>query len=107
MGRTLLCAALLIAAASFTSSAEASPRSPGVNHRQHRQAARIHHGVRSGELTRAEAHRLRHLQRNVRRDERRAKHDGELSLRERARLHRDLNRSSRAIYRLKQNDRDR
>jgi hypothetical protein len=76
---------------------------PGVNHRQAHQRARIAHGMRCGELTRAEAVRLRAGQRQIRRAERRARADGFVSGRERARIHRLQNRESRAIYRLKHN----
>jgi hypothetical protein len=73
----------------------------GVNARQHRQQARIVHGVRSGELTRREAARLEARERHIRREERRYRADGVLGPRERADLNRDLNRTSRSIRRQK------
>jgi hypothetical protein len=72
---------------------------PGVNHRQARQHARIAHGVASGELTARERARLAAEQRAIAAEERFYKRDGGLSARERADLHRDLNRASRHIYR--------
>ena len=54
-------------------------RTPLVRQRQQNQQRRIGRGVRSGELT----------------------------ARERAKLHRELNQSSRHIYRAKHNERDR
>jgi hypothetical protein len=78
--------------------AAAGTRDPGVNQRQHNQQHRIQQGVKSGELTRGEAHRLAAEQRHIRREEARYKSDGTLTPAERADLHRDLNRSSRHIY---------
>jgi hypothetical protein len=101
--KTLVMSAILLLA--FASLAHAG--APGVNHRQAHQNARIHQGVASGELTRAEAARLRAGQRHIRRDERRAKADGVVTARERAHLNRMLNHESRAIARLKHNARTR
>ncbi len=74
---------------------------PGVNKRQRNQKKRIVQGMRSGELTAREAGRLRKEQAKIRREERRFKSDGMLTERERVKLHRDLNRSSKHIYRQK------
>src|SRR3712207_9493315 len=82
------------------------PRTPGINRRQHRQQDRIFQGVRSGELTRGEFWRLERSAREIRRDERRARADGVVTARERARLHRELNRESRMIYRAKHNEKE-
>lgn len=79
-------------------SAQARPQDPGVEARQQHQQQRIGQGVRSGELTRGEANRLRHEQRDIRQEERRYMADGHLSRAERADLHRDQNRASRHIY---------
>ena len=78
----------------------AAPATADVNGREHRQRVRIREGVRSGELNRREAASLRAQQAAIRAEEafyRRT--GGRLSARERAELHRDLNRSSRSIYR--------
>lgn len=75
--------------------------------RQHRQKARIHQGVSSRELTEGEAARLRSEQRRIRRSERRAEADGDVSAREKRRLERRQDKASRDIHRLKQNERDR
>jgi len=72
---------------------------PGVDRRERRQQARIRHGVRSGSLTRREAHRLRRQQALTRALEARAKADGRVTARERVRLQRRENRTSRRIYR--------
>ena len=102
--RLLLSVAALVLAASVAS---AHPATPRVDRREARQHARIAQGVQSGELTRAEARRLRAAQRHIHRMERRAKADGVVTMRERARLNRALNHESRAIRRLKHNQRDR
>ncbi|MEW5891102.1 MAG: hypothetical protein AB1768_19160 [Pseudomonadota bacterium] len=82
----------------FSTPAQAGTRDPAVNHRQHHQQQRIAQGVRSGELTRGEVRHLAREQRAIRAEERAYKADGHLTARERADLHRDLNRSSRHIY---------
>ena len=84
--------------------ASAGDRDPGVNRRQHRQQARIEQGVKSGELTPRETHRLKAEQRAIRHEERAYKADGQLTGRERADLHRDLNAASRDIYRQKHDE---
>ncbi len=72
-----------------------------VNARQKAQAARIHAGVISGELSRREAVRLRAEQAAIRAEERAYRRDGVLSPWERADLARDRNRASRHIARQK------
>lgn len=79
----------------------------GINARQHREQHRIFRGIRNGELTRREAGRLEARLLGIRRAERRARSDGYLSPRERARLHHRLNRESRAIYRQTHDGQDR
>jgi hypothetical protein len=96
---------LLVAALAFTSVAEAQTRTPVINHRQHTQSRRINRGVRSGELTRNEARRLRTDERRISRDKRLARASGHVSPAERQRLRREENRTSRAIYRDKHNRR--
>jgi uncharacterized membrane protein YebE (DUF533 family) len=85
----------------------ASAGTPRIDRREARQHARISQGVRSGELTRGEAMRLRAGQRHVYRMERRAKADGLVTRRERARITHAQNHQSRRIYRLKHNGRER
>jgi hypothetical protein len=82
-------------------------RDPRVNARQHNQHARIHQGVKSGELTRREAHKVREEQRDVRQLERAYKSDGKLTHRERADLHHEQNQASRDIYRQKHDAQER
>jgi hypothetical protein len=106
--KTLRVLMLTVAVAMLaTTVASANPITPRVDRREARQHARIQQGVRSGELTRGERLRLGEGQMHVRRMERRAKSDGVVTPRERARLGHAQNRQSRHIYRLKHNDRTR
>jgi len=93
--------AIILGAFVLAPVAQAGNKSPGVNKREHHQVKRIKQGAKSGELTRRETHRLAHEQAHIRAKEARFKADGELTTRERVKLHRDLNRSSRHIYRQK------
>lgn len=93
--------AVLIAAAFPVASAYAATRDPGVNQRQHNQQQRIQQGVRSGELTRNETRNLQGQAREIRREERNYKADGNFTRAERADVHRDLNHMSRDIRREK------
>jgi hypothetical protein len=78
-----------------SAAAEAGP----INRREHRQIARIIHGVRSGALTKRETARLMAEQARIRLMEQRFRRSGHgLSAWEYARLQRVLNRSSQHIY---------
>jgi hypothetical protein len=94
----VLASVLFVITCSIVSAQDNTPR---VDKRQDRQQARIREGIGSGEVTRAEARRLRAEQRHIRRAERRAKADGEVTVRERARLERRQNKVSRDIRRQK------
>lgn len=99
---TILKTTLAVALSTMVlSSTYAGTRDPGVNKRQHNQHARIHDGVKSGELAHSEAKALRSEQRGIRAEEREFKSDGVLTHSERRELHRDLNESSRDIRREK------
>jgi hypothetical protein len=83
--------------------AEAQVRGKAKTQRQ-----RINQGVRSGELTRAEAANLRNDQREIRQDVRAAKtDDGVITRDERQDIRQDQRQASRKIYRKKNNARDR
>jgi hypothetical protein len=84
-----------------------STHDPVVNKRQRHQQKRIVQGIRSGELTRGEVLRLEKEQARIRREERRFKADGVLTKRERIKLHRDLDRASRHIYKEKHDNQNR
>jgi len=93
----------LAALMAVTSAAFAAERDPGVNRRQADQQARIHQGVRSGQLTHQEAKSLRSEQRSIRHEERQDKADGKMTAAERKDLHKDLNQASKDIYADKHN----
>lgn len=99
--------AIILGAFILAPVAQAGNKSPGVNKREHNQVKRIKQGVNSGELTKREVRRLKHEQAHIRAKEARFKADGELTARERAKLHRDLNQSSRHIYKQKHDDQSR
>lgn len=94
-------AALLVSA-----SAPAWAAPPPVDARQDNQQTRIEQGERSGQLTPEEADRLHRQQDRIASDEAsmRAEHGGHLTLADRERLQRRLNRASANIKELKHND---
>ena len=85
----------------------ASVKSPGIHKRQGNQVRRIKHGVRSGELTRAETLRLGKQQVKINRQKKHFKADGTFTKRERVAVHKRQNRASKNIYRKKHNNRRR
>jgi hypothetical protein len=90
---------------SLASSASAGTNSPGIDRREANQQRRINRGIRSGKLTPRETYRLQRQQANINAREARFKSDGNLSRSERRALNRQLNRSSKNIYRAKHNAR--
>lgn len=76
-----------------------------VGERQILQGRRIHQGVHSGALTCNEARHLVREQHRIQHAKQFAWSDGRLTPRERVRLEKMQNRSSRHIYRLKHNHR--
>jgi hypothetical protein len=78
-----------------------------VNQRQRHHEARIGRGAAAGELTRAEYSRLQKAEGRIQRREARARYDGDFTRKERARIHHQLNRQSRHIYRQKHDAQDR
>src|SRR5690348_1182848 len=94
----------LTATSAFAATERQHPR--GVNAREHRQVERIKQGVRSDEITRGELDKLRADEAAVRAEERVYRQSGDgLTKREVRDLERDLNQTSRQIYRAKHNDR--
>jgi hypothetical protein len=102
MKKTILLAALAVAM-----TAPAFSGTPGYNARQQHQRERIVNGVQSGELTMRETRRLAAGQVHLNRVERRAKADGVVTARERAKLHHEANQQSRRIHRQKHDAQDR
>lgn len=82
----------------------------GANHadrleqRIDRQHDRIRHGIRSGELTRWEARKLRKQHRRIVRLEDRYLRDGRLDRQERRKLRHKLDKASERIYEFKHNE---
>ncbi|MGI8469718.1 MAG: hypothetical protein ACR2N3_14835 [Pyrinomonadaceae bacterium] len=73
-----------------------------INKRQENQQDRIAQGINSGQLNSREAARLERRETRLNQREARYRSSGDgLSLRERGKLERDLNRESRGIYRQK------
>jgi hypothetical protein len=104
----LFIAVLAFPLAPFAQAIHPVCKSKSVNARQTRQTVRIRKGVRSGELTLRETQRLAAEQASIRTQEafyRRS--GGEFTARERARIQRELQQSSRHIYRQKHDAQDR
>jgi len=99
MKKTLfsLSAALGLFALSHTAAAQTA--TPGINARQRNERARIQKGVASGDLTRAEAARLKAREAAIHQDKQAAKADGVVTHAERQDIRRDENKASRAIHR--------
>jgi hypothetical protein len=100
---SLLIATLLVSSGLMSQSVMASPNSGWIDKKQKHQKHKIIRGVKSGDLTRKETWRLGKQQRRIYLKERRFKADGNFTRRERAKIHRDLARASRSIYRAKHN----
>ncbi len=83
----------------------AQDKTPVVDQREKNQQERIDQGIKSGELTKGEAARLEAQQGKIKVDEAKAKADGVVTAKERAKLKREQNRASRTIYRKKHNAR--
>jgi len=101
MKKNFIAAGLVLAFVSITSAGFAQAKTPVVKERQENQQKRIAEGVKDGELTAKETRNLEGREVKIQHDKREAKADGVVTNRERAKLHREQNRSSRAIYRQK------
>ena len=96
-----------ITAAALTVALGGGPAGAGpITQREARQRARIHQGVRSGELTPRETNVLRHEQRGIEQLRGQALADGHVDARERAALVDAQDQASHDIYRLKHNQRE-
>ena len=97
IGTAIICASVC--------SLYAQDKTPVVDQREKNQEKRIDQGIKSGEVTRGEAARLDAQQGKIKVDEAKAKSDGVVTPRERAKLKHEQNRASRNIYRKKHNSR--
>jgi hypothetical protein len=80
-------------------------KTPVINDRQKNQRARIRQGVKSGELTKGEARKLRSEEKTIQAEKKIAKSDGKVTAAERQQIRKDQNKSSKEIYRMKHNKR--
>ena len=101
MKTKLLASMFIIAFLSISSIGKAQTATPVVKERQVNQQERIGQGVKSGELTPGETQRLEGREAKIQHDKKAAKADGTVTAAERAKLHREQNRTSKAIYRQK------
>ena len=98
MRTKLFCAALI----GLTALTAAAPAEARINQRQYRQQQRIANGVNSGQLNARETNRLDRREDHITNYEARARASGDgLNGRERYRIERMQDRTSRAIYRQK------
>jgi hypothetical protein len=78
---------------------------PGIDNREADIHVRIERGIASGQITRAEATRLRQRELDIQHREAKFKSDGRVSEKERDRLHRDLGKLSLDVDHLLHNNR--
>jgi hypothetical protein len=96
--KTLALIAIALAVTATSASAyDDNWRQNRIDSREARQADRIREGQRSGELTRAEAHRLWAEQQRIHQIERWAKRDGFISREEARRIEQAQDQASRDI----------
>jgi len=107
MNKLLVAISTLAISAVLSVPAQAGTRDHHVNKRQHHQHARVAQGVKSGELTKAEAKDLRGDQKDIRAEEKEFKADGKLTKDERQELHQDQNAASKEIYQEKHDEQER
>ncbi len=99
MKTKLLFSAILLALAVSNADAQTG--------KQVRQHKRIKQGVKSGEITKAEAINLRKGQQEIRQEKREAKADGVVTPAEKQEIRKDQRQQSRKIFRKKHNGRTR
>lgn len=73
-------------------------RAGEIEERQRRQQGRIAEGIEGGALTPKEAAKLEGKEAHIQREKKRMRKDGKLSAKEKAKLNRDLNKTSKEIY---------
>ncbi len=91
----------------FSSSTQlmAQTKTPRATKSQIKQQKRISQGVKSGELTKSETVRLEAQQAKIHHDKVKAKSDGVVTKKERAKFRVEQKHASRTIYRKKHNER--
>lgn len=101
MKPTVITSALIVAFLAIGSVSFAQTKTPRIKQRQENQQQRIANGVKSGELTAKETEHLEAREAKIQSDKKMAKADGKVTRQERAKLRREENHASRAIYRQK------
>ena len=103
MKRTTILATLALAGFVFgiAGTVLAQTKTPVVRERQGNQHQRIKEGVKSGELTKREATKLRTEQAKIQAEKKMAKADGKVTTAERAVIKHDQNKASKHIYKEK------
>jgi uncharacterized protein HemX len=104
MKRTVVVLVAICIGLSFAFAQQQQDNMPRVDKREVRQQKRIDRGVKSGQPTPKKANRLEKQHAKIKGDEMKAKSDGKVMPRERARLTREQNKASRNIYRKKHNE---
>lgn len=105
--KKILLITMLLGLFGVTANTSLGQVTPGADKRQSNQKHRFKKGVKSGEITKREAKSVRKSTKSAKRYEAKAKSDGKVTWKERARLQHKENKSSRKIYRTKHNNRDR
>jgi hypothetical protein len=90
-----------LAGAALAADKPPSNETPGLDKRQQNQEQRIENGVNSGQLNQREANRLEHAGDRLEANEAKAKADGKVTAKERARLQHEANANSARIARQK------
>ncbi len=107
MKKIIIGIALFIIGATAPTLKAQIPNTPGIKHQQRIEQKRIHHGIRTGQLTKKEAMRLQMQQAKIRHDKRCAKADGIVTPYERAVIKTEQARAGRNIYRQKHDGQNR
>lgn len=97
----------MIAIFATSANAQIKNKTPRGDKRMDVQKTRIKNGVKNGSLTKKETARIRSQRKQIKSKARVAKSDGVVTRKERHSLRRDLNKSSKTIYRSKHNKRTR
>jgi uncharacterized membrane protein YebE (DUF533 family) len=98
VGATAALALGLTVSAFAQSGTSGNTNTPRIDKRQVKQQQRIDQGVQSGQLTPTEQQHLENREARIAQNEAAAKADGRVTKKERARLTREENRTSHAIY---------
>jgi hypothetical protein len=100
--RTMIVLAMTaLTGVAFSADKPVSNQTPGLDKREVNQARRIENGEQSGQLNTREAARLEHAEDRLDANEAKAKADGKVTAKERARLQAEANANSKRIYRQK------